>query len=174
MKKNFHWMERKTREKGRNPNPNENLVKGRKKYLSKIKCFHCHEFGHYSMRCLHKKASNKALGGGAGEALASNFNLDFTFIACMPNTVIGSMWYLELGTLFHMTWNRDFFSDMEEKYLQMHIKMWNDGRYSMTKIGIVTFHRKLGSPLRLKNVMFIPGLKKNIIFVVFLEESVIM
>jgi len=52
----------------------------------------------------------------------------------------------------------------------MHIKVRDDGRYSMTKIGIVTFKKELGSPLRLKDVMFIQGLKKNIVSIAVLED----
>jgi hypothetical protein len=46
---------------------------GKKKDLSKIKCFNCHEFRHYATKCPHKKASKKTSGGAAGEALASQF-----------------------------------------------------------------------------------------------------
>ena len=50
--------------------------------------------------------------------LASQFELDFTLIACMESTVIGSMWYLDSGASSHMTGNRYLFSDLEEKGLQ--------------------------------------------------------
>jgi len=41
---------------------------------------------------------------------------------------------------------------------------------SATEIGIVTFKRELGSPLHLKDVMFVPGLKKHLISVEVLED----
>ena len=44
---------------------------GKEKYLSKIKCFNCHEFGHYAMKCPHENTSMKNLGGEKGESLAS-------------------------------------------------------------------------------------------------------
>jgi len=59
---------------------------------------------------------------------------------------------------------------MDEKDLQMHIKLGEDERYNMTNIGIVTFQRELGSPLRLKDVMFVIGLKKNIISIAVLKD----
>ena len=52
----------------------------------------------------------------------------------------------------------------------MHIEIGDERRYITTMIGIVTFQRESGSPLRLKDVMFIPGLKKNIIYVAVLED----
>eukprot|EP00253_Pinus_taeda_P016437 PITA_16437 len=48
--------------------------------------------------------------------------------------------------------------------------MGDDGRYNMTGIGIVTFERESSSPLRLKDVMFVSGLKKNLVSITTLED----
>lgn len=88
---------------------------GKKKDMSNIKCFHCHEFGNYAMKCPQKKESKKELAiVAAGEALASQFELDFTLITCMESTVMGSMWYLDTDASFHITRNKDISSDLEE------------------------------------------------------------
>ena len=81
---------------------------GKKKDLSKIKRFNCHEFKHYATKFPHKKYVNKNLGGEVGEALASQFELEFTLITCMTNTVMGSVQYLDSSASFHMTGCRDF------------------------------------------------------------------
>ena len=44
---------------------------GKNNDLSKNKCFHCHEFRHYAMKCPHKNTSNKTSGGETSEALDS-------------------------------------------------------------------------------------------------------
>jgi hypothetical protein len=117
-----------------------------------------------------QEGDKKPSGGVAGEALASQFELDFTLIACMVTSVMGSVWYLDSGASFHMMGNKEFFSDLEEKDLQMHIEMGDDGRYSVTDIGTVTFQRESGSPLTLKDVMYVLGLKKNLVSVAMLED----
>ena len=43
----------------------------KKKDLSRIKCFHCHEFKHYATKCPHKKRIKKTSGEVASEALTS-------------------------------------------------------------------------------------------------------
>lgn len=53
----------------------------------------------------------------------------------------------------------------------MYIEMAYDGRYSATNIGTITFQRESSSPLRLKDVMFVPGLKKNLVSVTVLEDN---
>ena len=88
---------------------------------------------------------------------------------------MGSVWYLDSGVSFHMTGDKELFSDLEEKDLeekdlQMHIEMDDDGRYSVTGIGTITFERESGNPFLLKNFMYVPGLKKNLVLVAMLED----
>ena len=52
----------------------------------------------------------------------------------------------------------------------MHIKLGDDERYNVTGIGTITFQMESSSPLRLKDFMFIPVLKKNLIFAIVLED----
>ena len=112
--------------------------------------------GHYATKCLHKKVDKKRSGGAAGEALASQFELDFTLITCMVSSMMGSMWYLDSGASFHMTENKEFLSHLE-KVLHMHIEMGDDGRYSTTSIGTNTFQRESGTPLTLIYFMYVHG-----------------
>ena len=84
---------------------------------------------------------------------------------------MGSGWYLDRGAFFHMTGDKELFSDLEEKDIQMHIEMGNDGRYSVTRIGTITFERDSGKPFLLKDVMHVPGLKKNLVSVAILEDK---
>jgi len=92
---------------------------GKKMDLIKVKCFHYHEHGHYAKNCPQKKASKKEPTiAEVGEALASQFEIDFTLIACMAGTSMGGVWYLDSGASFHMTGNRDLFSDFKEKDLK--------------------------------------------------------
>ena len=74
---------------------------------------------------------------------------------------MGLVWYIDSGASFHMMGDKDIFSDLEEKYLQMHIEMGDDGRYNVTSIGTITFERESGKPFQLKDVMHVPGLKKS-------------
>lgn len=134
-----------------------------------MKCFHYHQHGHYTTNCPQKKKNKQAAGSIAGEALASQFELDFSLIACLVSSVMGSMWFLDSGASFHMTRDKDFFSDLDEKDLGVHIEMGDDGRYNATGIRTIYCERESGKPFILKDVMHVRGLKKNLISVVMLE-----
>ena len=85
--------------------------------------------------------------------------------------MMGSVWFLEIGVSFHMTGDKDLFTDLDEKDLGVHIEMDDDGRYSATGIGTISFERESGKPFVLKEVMHVPGLKKNLISVAMLEDK---
>jgi len=69
-----------------------------------------------------------------------------------------------------MTRNREIFNDLDGKDLQMHNDMGDDGKQNAIGIGKITFHRELDFPLRLKDVTFVPSLKKNLISIAVLED----
>eukprot|EP00253_Pinus_taeda_P025736 PITA_25736 len=146
-------------------------AKGKKQDMSKVKCFHCHQHGHYATNCPQKKKNKQAVGSAGGEALASQFELDLSLITCLVSSVMGSVWFLDSGASFHMTGDKDLLSDLEDKDLGVHIKMGDDGRYSATGIGTISFERESGKPFVLKEVMHVPRLKKNLISVAMLEDK---
>eukprot|EP00253_Pinus_taeda_P005175 PITA_05175 len=157
--------------KGKNKKASHFDAKGKKQDMSKVKCFHCHQHRHYATNCPQKKKNKQAAGSAVGEALASQFEMDFSLIACLVSSVMGSVWFLDGGASFHMTGDRDFFSDLDEKDLGVHIEMGDDDRYSATDISTISFERESGKPFVLKEVMHVPGLKKNLIFVAMLEDK---
>ena len=57
--------------------------KGKKLDMSKVKFFHYHKHGHLATNYPQKKKKKKADGPTAGEALASQFEIEFSLIACM-------------------------------------------------------------------------------------------
>eukprot|EP00253_Pinus_taeda_P008179 PITA_08179 len=157
--------------KGKSKKASQSGVKGKKQDMSKVKCFHCHKHGHYATNCPQKKKNKHAVGSAGGEALDSQFELNFSLIACLVSSVMGSVWFLDSGASFHMTGDRDLFSDLEDKDLGVHIEMGDDGRYSATGIGTISFERESGKPFVLKEFMHVPRLKKNLILVAMLEDK---
>ena len=59
----------------------------------------------------------------------------------------GSVWFLDNGVSFHMTGDRDLFTDLDEKDLGVHIEMGDDGRYSATRSVPFPLRGSLVNPL---------------------------
>eukprot|EP00253_Pinus_taeda_P025904 PITA_25904 len=144
---------------------------GKKGDMSKVRCFNCHKMVHYVTNFPSKKSKNGSLEGSEGEALASQFEMDFTLITCMVSSMMGCVWYLDSGVSFHMISDKKLFSALEEKDLKMHIEMGDNGRYSVLRVGTVAFQREHGAPLTLTNVMYVPRLKNNLVSITMLEEK---
>eukprot|EP00253_Pinus_taeda_P014919 PITA_14919 len=85
--------------------------------------------------------------------------------------MMGCVWYLDSGASFHLTGDKNLFNALEEKDLKMHIEMSDDGRYNVSGVGMVAFEREHGAPLTLRDVMYVPGLKKNLVSVAILKHK---
>ena len=102
-----------------------------------MRCFHCHEVGHYATNCPQKKSKKGSSKGSDGEALASQFELDLLLIACMVSSMVRCLWYRDNGASFHMSGDKNIFSTLEEKDLQMQIEMAMMGcTMSPVKVGL--------------------------------------
>eukprot|EP00253_Pinus_taeda_P027693 PITA_27693 len=158
--------------KGKASHPNSSSSHGGKKIdKSKVRCFNCHEVGHYATNCPLKKLKKGPWKGSDGEALASQFEFDFTLIACMVSLMMGCGWFLDSGASFHMTGDKILFNTLEEKDLKMRIEMGNDEKHNVSRVGTVAFQREHGAHITLKNVKYVPGLKKNLVLIVMLEDK---
>eukprot|EP00253_Pinus_taeda_P026441 PITA_26441 len=137
--------------KGKGKASHSKSSQGGKKFdKSKVRCFHCHELGHYannfSKRKSKKKGSSKEFDG---DALDSQFEMDFSLIVCMVSSSMGCVLYLDSGAYFHMLADKNLFSTLEEKDLQIWIEMGDDKKYCVSG----------------------RGLKKNLVSIVMLEDK---
>eukprot|EP00253_Pinus_taeda_P021627 PITA_21627 len=141
---------------------------------SKVRCFNCHEVGHYATNCPLKKSKKGSSKGYEGEALVSQFELDFTLIACMVSSMMGCGWFIDSGTSFHITGDKSLFSTLEEKDLQLCIEMGDDRKYCVSGEGTVAFQREHGALITLTDVKYVPGLKKNLVSIAMIEDKAMM
>jgi len=91
------------------------------------------------MNCPQKNSKKGSSKGSDGEALASKFELDFSLITCMVTSMVGCVWYLDSQASFHMSSDKNIFSTLEEKDLQMQIEMGNDEKYHVSSEGTIVF-----------------------------------
>eukprot|EP00253_Pinus_taeda_P027998 PITA_27998 len=70
-----------------------------------------------------------------------------------------------------MSREKNIFNTLEEKDLEIQIEMGDEGKYHVSGEGMVVFQREHGSPLTLSNVMYVTGLKNNLMPIAMLEDK---
>jgi hypothetical protein len=81
----------------------------------------------------------------------------------MSSSVAPSVWYVDSGVSYHMTGRKEFFSNLQEGGVNLHIELGNYAPYKAQGIGTMTFQRESGKSLYFADMLYVPGLTKNLI-----------
>jgi hypothetical protein len=147
---------------------------GKKKNIdfSKVKCFIYHKLRYFSSQCPEKKKSKPQMATSVGvEEFCKSFDEYFCLVACMSSSLAPSVWYVDNGASCHMTGHKEFFNKLQEGGVNLHIELGNDARYKAQGIGTMMFQREFGKFLRFIDVLYVPGLTKNLISTSTLEDK---
>eukprot|EP00253_Pinus_taeda_P003752 PITA_03752 len=143
------------------------------KDMSKVKCWACQKMGHYAATCPKRK--NKGKKGIAALAevqqFASQFDQDFAFITSTSSSTSSNVWYIDNGASRHMTGAWEFLSELAERALDIEIVLGDEHTMRVVGVGVVTFERKSLPPLKVMDVLYVLGMKKNLISVSAMEEK---
>jgi hypothetical protein len=91
--------------------------------------------------------------------------------ACMPSTQTSEVWYIDNGASSHMINHKHYFNNLSEKEFGFEILLGDDYAYHPKGVGTVRFEREFGKPLYLSGILYVPGLKKNLVSVSSLEDK---
>ena len=75
-----------------------------------------------------------------------------------------STWYIDSGASSHMTGDRDMFTEMFESELEMEVVLGDDTVVRVVGRGTARFERESMQPMFMRDVLYVPGLKKNLFF----------
>ena len=110
-------------------------------------------------------------GSAKVDEFSRNFDEEFCLIACMESTTGSIIWYIDTGASSHMTGQKRLFRDLQERGTRIHVELGDDAQYQAQGVGTVSFQRQSGKPLSFVDVLYVPGLTKNLISVSTLEEK---
>ena len=80
-------------------------------------------------------------------------------------------WLIDSGASKHMTGYRRALTDLSERSISAQVELGNDAKYYVKGIGSAAFELNSGESLKMTNILFVPGLKKNLISVSALEDK---
>jgi hypothetical protein len=145
---------------------------GQGRDMSKVKCFVCKKFGHYAGQCPNRK---KKKGGTAATAEETDFQTQFQkecafHVCCSSVEYSPHIWYIDSGASSHITGIREHFSDLRDTEVRIDISLGDNRIVTVAGIGTVSFRRENLPPISFTDVLFIPGMKKNLISVSTLHD----
>ena len=97
---------------------------------------------------------------------------DFPLVFCLSTSVVAkSAWYLDSGASCHMMEAQELFSRLMERDLGIHVELGDDAKYAVKGEGIVSFQLVLGGSFDAQDVLYVPGLKKNLLSILVMEDK---
>jgi hypothetical protein len=140
-----------------------------KKDMSKGKCFACHKFGNYAGQCPNKKKKQTSASAKV-EEFSAKFDKEFSLVVCLSTRVThSSVWYIDSGTSRHMKSFHENLTDLTQ-ICDLEVVLGDDRVVKVVGSGTTSFQRESLPPMLLRDVLYVPGLKKNLISISTIEE----
>jgi hypothetical protein len=97
----------------------------------------------------------------------------FLFISTLSGMVPtdNDTWLIDSGASRHMTGFRDHLTDLVEKETNLHVVLGDNARYNVKGVGTSTFQLDSDIPLQLSEVLYVPGMKRNLVSISALEDK---
>ncbi|KAD6454157.1 hypothetical protein E3N88_08863 [Mikania micrantha] len=145
-----------------------------KKDRSKLQCFRCDAYGHFSADCPTRKNEDQAnlsqANADGPTLLMAEVNPKEQSHLCektvFPAKYEGQgdgnqVWYLDTGATNHMTGNKSLFSTLDTK-VEGTVRFGDDSCVKIEGRGSILLECKTGDQRLLTNILYIPFLKTNI------------
>ena len=99
---------------------------------------------------------------------------EYVLISALMRTIThGSKdWLIDSGTSKHMTHFKESFEKLSEHNSPHKVKLGDDYQYPIKGSGESSYKLDSGKSIKMKDVLFVPGLKKNLLSISALDEKV--
>jgi hypothetical protein len=98
---------------------------------------------------------------------------DYVLISALSGSVSPGedTWLIDSGTSKHMTSQRDILSCLSEKKFSQKVTLRDDYQYPIKGVGESNYKLNSRTPMKMKDVLYIPGLTKNLLSISALEKK---
>jgi hypothetical protein len=94
------------------------------------------------------------------------------FSALSGSVTLGEdTWLIDSGASKHMTCQKNTLSSLIEKDPPQKVSLGDDYQYPIKGMDEATYKLDSGTPMRMKDVLYVPGLKNNLLSILALDEK---
>ena len=86
-------------------------------------------------------------------------------------TDVEHIWLIDNGASRHMNGFKDSISNVRRKRFHIKVELGDNGTYAIEGIGSTSLKLDSGWCLHLEEILYVPGLKKNLLSIGFLEDK---
>jgi hypothetical protein len=154
--------------------------------MSKVKCFNCNKMGHFAKDCRSKKkyyhkgkhhastteeeeSEKKTSGSPKKQENRKEYYLVSTLSGHL--TTNRNSWLIDSGASKHMTGYKNILSDFRKKTCSVQAQLGDNSCHEIKGIGSTSLQLEFGSIIHIDEILYVPGLKKNVFLVAALEDK---
>jgi hypothetical protein len=187
LHKEYHSLRRFTQfHKGSHPPRRQKFQKGQRREndFSSYQCYHCDKMGHIDINCParreeYNKRNNKRNHAHVVEddepptkMIKENIE-DYVLFSSLLGSVSPreDTWIIDNGASKHMKGQRDILSILTENNFPQKITLGDDYQYPINGVGESTYKLDSGTPMKMKDVLYVLGLTKNLLSISTLDKK---
>jgi transposase InsO family protein len=150
---------------------------------SSVQCYHCDKMGHIAKFCPTRREEYKrkqkrhhahAVEDEEPPAKMLREQIkDHVLISALSGLVTPGedTWLIDNGASKHMTGQRDILSYISEKKFSQKVTLGDDYQYPIKGVGESNYKLNSGNSMKMKDVLYVPGLTKNLLSISALEKK---
>jgi hypothetical protein len=181
-----HTRKGKSKKEPSSPKKPQKSKKNRRDY-SNMMCFCCEKLGHFVKFCplilkLKEKEKGKRHHAHAtaddepskkiareDDSSDDDYILILTLIGIV--TPGNDTWLVDIDASKHMTWYKDSLSNLIHKDSPHNVNLGDDYQCPIKGVGEASYKLDFGKAMRMKDMLYVPGLKKNLLSISVLDEK---
>jgi hypothetical protein len=154
------------------------------KYFSFYQCYHCDKMGHIAKNCPTRREEYKRRNNKRHHAHATKDDEspkkstkeeieDYVLFSTLSRSVTPGKhtWLIGSGASKHMTGQKDILSSLIETDFPRKISLGDDYQCPIKGMGESTYKLDLRTPMRMKDFLYVPCLKKNLLSISTLDKK---